>query len=260
MKTTNQRTLISFWFWIPCICACMLAAILPFWNLNIELFQAINQWGNVAPGPLWANITVFGDGLIIAVLFFPLVYKRPDMITALLISTLIATAVVHTLKPGIAMSRPPGVFSHELISIIGPAYKKQAFPSGHTTAAFTAAGVVVFSIRHNGLRYVLLLAATAVGLSRILVGVHWPLDVAAGIVFGWLSAACGISLSRHVPLPLIVQKIYGLILLIATVVLLTVYDTRYDSARILPRILAGIILVWGSVNFVRLWHSSEKTK
>ncbi|MEW6610061.1 MAG: phosphatase PAP2 family protein [Patescibacteria group bacterium] len=61
-----------------------------------------------------------------------------------------------------------------------------AFPSGHTTIAFALA----FSIQFFAPRYgaLFLFCALMVGLGRIFIGAHYPADVAAGAVLGYLSA------------------------------------------------------------------------
>jgi len=62
-----------------------------------------------------------------------------------------------------------------------------SFPSDHSTVAFAAAfAVLVFYRRLGGF---LLLGAIGVALARVLVGVHYPLDVAASAVIGAASAA-----------------------------------------------------------------------
>jgi len=57
-----------------------------------------------------------------------------------------------------------------------------SFPSGHTAAAFATA--VAFVGAPFGLARGLFVLATGVGLSRVYLGAHYPLDVGAGAVIG----------------------------------------------------------------------------
>jgi undecaprenyl-diphosphatase len=69
--------------------------------------------------------------------------------------------------------------------------KKMSFPSGHSTSSMvfylTAALVLSQGSRWRGAAIAAgLLMAILVGLSRIVLGVHWPSDVVGGWVFGLL--------------------------------------------------------------------------
>lgn len=57
-----------------------------------------------------------------------------------------------------------------------------SFPSGHTTSAFAAA--VALGYMRPAWRRWLLAAAVAIGLSRVLVGAHYPSDVVGGAALG----------------------------------------------------------------------------
>lgn len=62
-----------------------------------------------------------------------------------------------------------------------------SFPSRHTTLATLGAGLVADTMAHcRLLRGPVFLIGGVVGVSRIVLGVHWPSDVLAGWTFGWL--------------------------------------------------------------------------
>jgi undecaprenyl-diphosphatase len=69
-----------------------------------------------------------------------------------------------------------------------------SFPSGHTAAAFGAA--VALSSEPYRAGPLSLLLATGIGLSRVYLGAHYPLDVIAG---GLLGVACGTAARVVVP-------------------------------------------------------------
>ncbi len=61
-----------------------------------------------------------------------------------------------------------------------------SFPSGHATFFFALAASVFLVDRKWGLWF--FLGAFLVGLARVFVGVHWPLDIVGGAVIGIGSA------------------------------------------------------------------------
>jgi undecaprenyl-diphosphatase len=61
-----------------------------------------------------------------------------------------------------------------------------SFPSGHTTAGFSLA--VAVAINFPSYRFVSYSLATAVGISRIYTGMHYPSDVISGALLGAISA------------------------------------------------------------------------
>lgn len=61
-----------------------------------------------------------------------------------------------------------------------------SFPSGHIAGLFALAAVVYFFNKKIG--WIFLGSGILVGLARIFVGIHYPLDILGGIVVGILSA------------------------------------------------------------------------
>jgi undecaprenyl-diphosphatase len=69
-----------------------------------------------------------------------------------------------------------------------------SFPSDHASVAFAIAFAVLAFHRRLGL--LLLVAAALIGVDRILVGVHYPVDVAASVLVGLGSALLVTTLGR----------------------------------------------------------------
>lgn len=86
------------------------------------------------------------------------------------------------------------------VSLLVGAPHSYAFPSGHTTSAFAAAGGAALAARRLVGRvpiwgWGMLALAAAIAYSRLYVGVHWPTDVAAGMVLGLASGWTGARLA-----------------------------------------------------------------
>jgi membrane-associated phospholipid phosphatase len=72
--------------------------------------------------------------------------------------------------------------------------RNNSFPSDHASVAFAVAFAVLAFHRRLGL--LLVAAAVAIGIARILVGVHYPVDVAASVLVGLGSAAIVTTVGR----------------------------------------------------------------
>lgn len=86
------------------------------------------------------------------------------------------------------------------VSLLVGAPHSYALPSGHATSAFAAAsGAILGARRFLGRVPVwgwgMLVLAAAMAYSRLYVGVHWPSDVAAGVVLGLASGWTGARLA-----------------------------------------------------------------
>lgn len=240
---------------LPELTALIIAlGIVYFLHLNQILFCAINTVSNITGTFLWANLTIFGDALVASVIVFIFIKRNPQLVWTALVALVLAVIFVNTLKPLLAVARPPAVFDNSLIHIIGPARLVHAFPSGHTASIFTLAGVLMIYSRHNWQRTGLFLFALLVGVARIAVGVHWPLDVLAGAIIGLLSAIGGywIVCRFQWGANRTAQLIWGGIFFIATLVLLFFYNTQYVEAIWLQRLIAVVVLIVGGIDFGRL--------
>lgn len=100
--------------------------------------------------------------------------------TAVSLSVAGSHLLVQALKRSFRRLRP--YVKWPAVRIVTSQLKDGSFPSGHTTAAFSIAGV--FSITAQAATFPLWTLAGLVGLSRVYLGHHYPSDVLAGAVLG----------------------------------------------------------------------------
>lgn len=144
---------------------------------------------------LWSYLGNAGVVLAIVVAG-ALILKRPkflkDHFPWIVLGVLFGGVIVHLLKDLVGRERPVEGFAALIeagkvnLHIVGTVLSRSSFPSGHTQVAFTVATYLSLSFRRW--RPLLLLLALGVALSRIYMGVHYPLDVIMGGALGAISA------------------------------------------------------------------------
>ncbi len=99
-----------------------------------------------------------------------------------------ASALVHLAKFLIGRARPELFLDYGAHSLTPFAsdWLFQSFPSGHSAAVGSFFGA--FSMLVPRLRILFLLGALTIGITRIIVGAHYPSDVAAGLLIGLWTA------------------------------------------------------------------------
>lgn len=93
---------------------------------------------------------------------------------------LIERPIYWCLKNGCQRRRPPEAIPS--FQSVVTASDRFSFPSGHTCAAFALATLV--TLHYGAVAAPLYLWATGVGLSRVVLGVHFPTDTLAGAALG----------------------------------------------------------------------------
>lgn len=159
---------------------------------NQSLFFWMNHAASALPDWLWSSLTVTGHTSIVFAWFSLLLlpkFRRADIITGLFATAILGGIVSTVVKESLQIPRPPAVLSLDQFHLIGHKLDLVSFPSGHTLSAFAAAALLIFGFKLRGWQLtVVLCLASIVGLSRIAVGAHWPLDVLGGALLG---TACG---------------------------------------------------------------------
>lgn len=118
-----------------------------------------------------------------------LVTRRLALALSVAVVGLLAGLSIGPLKEGASRGRPTGVPIRDPVDGFG-------FPSGHTAVAWAVAVVVAASLPARW-RWVPLLLATLVGLARVYVGAHYPLDVVGGTLWGIVLGGAVVAVSAR---------------------------------------------------------------
>ena len=131
-----------------------------------------------------ATVSRTGDGPLYAVtamaVWLAEIPRADAFCLTLILAFAIERPIYYLLKNSFKRNRPeqvvPGV-----IAVVVPA-DQFSFPSGHTSAAFCFATIA--GVLFTGSLNPLFIWATAVGVSRVVLAVHFPCDVLAGAMVG----------------------------------------------------------------------------
>ena len=169
-------------------------------NIDHQLFRLINSvWTHPVLDqffPFWTDFTRSPVFYVILPFILALIYLRRrwaglfvlvgGVVTASLADSLFGNWVKHFF----ARPRPEFANLNFDFLIRGPSQTGFSFPSGHAVDAFCLAGFILFY--YPKARLPLLIFAGLTAYSRVYCGYHFPSDILAGgllgYLFGWLGA------------------------------------------------------------------------
>ncbi len=158
--------------------------------LDIAVFKAIHGLAGLAPlldalGVFLALYLPYLLGLALLVFVFKQKTTKQklgaflSLALAVVVSRGILTEIIRFVYP---ITRPFAALNFApLISESGA-----SFPSGHTAFFFAVAFTLFFAFDKSWGGWFLVLS-TLIGVARIFVGVHYPMDILGGIVIGFIS-------------------------------------------------------------------------
>lgn len=161
------------------------------WEMRVVI--RANRLGRRSwPKVFFSWVSFLGNGWFwLAVgLALPFFYGRQALYTDLqvLVASGLAFLIYLWLKKSTSRPRPCDVGSD--VSMLASPLDRYSFPSGHTLQAVALSLVFVF--HHPPLAWGLVPFASLVAASRVVLGLHYPSDVLAGILVG--AAVGGICL------------------------------------------------------------------
>ncbi len=176
------------YFFIPYLIFFVIAsiALLMYSKRDIHLF--INSFNSEACDYFFKYATHIGDGIVIGVCIFVLLFIKYRYGIALLFSTLSITIVVQSFKRYILPDMPrPSIFfdKKEVLHFVEGVDLNIAhsFPSGHTATAFTMFIFIAFISKNNFVKFGCFLLALTIGYSRVYLSQHFLNDIYFGSMF-----------------------------------------------------------------------------
>lgn len=143
--------------------------------------------------PFFLTVTQLGTIYVLAIILLILAYKKKyNSALRLLLTSILAYQVSGFAKDIWGRTRP-NEFLTEIIS--RDYFRGPGFPSGHVALA-TAMAFVVGHYLPKKYHWLVPVWILAVGISRIYLGIHAPLDIIGGFAIGWFCY----MLFRHVRL------------------------------------------------------------
>lgn len=185
-----------------------IASLLILIGLLLNFFSAQNQLLFVAINSLlpisslWIAITTLGDGAVAGCIFYMLFRARSELLTKGLIGGVTALITSQGLKKLFTIPRPEHTVGFESdLNLLTESMTATNFsmPSGHTITAFLL-GALLFQYLKLDIpgKIALVVMMTAIAISRIALGVHWPADVLVGAGLGLVIAVVCMALPINI--------------------------------------------------------------
>jgi undecaprenyl-diphosphatase len=153
-------------------------------------------WEDVARAYASVSELLFVAGVVLLALAGLVLRRRPLLAASALAVLAAGAGVVVATVAGklIGRPRPFAAHPHQIHAFLAHA-PDPGFPSDHATAAFAIGTVLLLVLGARTLP--VLLAAVALAISRVLVGIHYPGDVIAGALLGAAAGVVVVLLARR---------------------------------------------------------------
>jgi len=181
-----------------------------FWD--ISLFETLNsRCGSFLDfflaWPTYLGATAY---LLLTLLLFMFLWDSRCFINRfgfILAVLLLQEGSVAVLKRLFGRLRPfmDGAAGPHAVQVMFTAPSSYSFPSGHAAAGFAAVTLLcgIYGLRRLWPLYV---PAALIAVSRVYIGVHYPLDILAGALFGLGWAACFLRAGKSFYMPKRAEK------------------------------------------------------
>ena len=183
------------------------------------------EWLQAHVGDTWISImsffSLFGEELLL-ILIVGFVYWSYDKKMGRNVGLIAIMGLIwNTMIKNVVLRRRP-YFDHEninILRIIEPeadiydiSAQGYSFPSAHSTNSVTVFGSLAINLRKRWFTVIAIIIPLLTGISRFVVGAHYPTDVMAGWLLGLTSVVLVYTLQKKVKNTLV---LYGILLITA---------------------------------------------
>lgn len=156
----------------------------PGWEESV--FAAVNERSVLPFAVVWPVMQLGNVAVVLLCAVVAAVTRRFRLAGALVLGGLLAYVLAKVVKAAVERPRP-GPLLDEVV-VRGPQVSDFGFVSGHATVATVVAAILLPYVSRR-VRWALVGVALLVGLIRVYVGAHLPLDVVGGAALAVLVAA-----------------------------------------------------------------------
>ena len=135
----------------------------------------------------------------------------------------------------------------------------RSFPSGHATTIVCVVTLIILYIRKKQWTWILSLAGLMVAGTRIVVGVHWPIDVAVGGLIGCAIAILATWFTHNSAVFSNLSRLRLIVFLpVVSAIALLIRSPIYPEIARLEIFIGVVSLLFGLFNYQQLYSTKAK--
>lgn len=168
-------------------------------GLDTSLFLFVNGWRGL-PDAVWETLGIAGLGLTALVALTIRAQHHPRVVATLPWMLFVGGGLTHAMKHAMPEARPAAAIAAAQLHLVGPKLFQRSMPSGHAMTA-TACVCILFLAggpfwRRTAVVVASIALVAAIGLARVVSGIHWPTDVLAGAALGCATGFVSVHLAN----------------------------------------------------------------